>query len=129
SNLNGTGNELNNTLTGNAGNNILDGGAGVDRLVGGKGDDTYIVDLVTKGSGAKATIALQDSITEKAREGTDTLKLRMSDEQLGEFAGKAAITLAGNLENLDARGVTENLNLSLTGNAADNTLIGNDADN
>jgi len=127
--LNGTGNALNNTLTGNAGNNILDGGAGVDRLIGGKGDDTYIVDLVTKGSGAKATIALQDSITEKAREGTDTLQLRMSDEQLGEFAGKASITLVANLENLDARGVTDKLDLSLTGNGSDNTIWGNDGNN
>ncbi len=129
SDISGTGNALNNTLTGNAGNNILDGGAGVDRLIGGKGDDTYIVDLVTKGSGAKATVALQDSITEKAREGTDTLQLRMSDEQLGEFAGKAAITLAANLENLDARGVTDTLNLSLTGDAADNIIWGNDGNN
>jgi len=129
SDLNGTGNALNNTITGNDGNNILDGGAGVDKLIGGKGDDTYIVDLVTKGSGAKATIALQDSITEKAREGTDTLQLGMSDEQLGEFAGKAAITLAANLENLDARDVTDKLNLSLTGNGENNIIWGNNGNN
>ncbi|MDD1458565.1 ExeM/NucH family extracellular endonuclease, partial [Dolichospermum sp. ST_sed2] len=36
--LNGTGNTLNNTLTGNSGNNILNGGTGADTLVGGSGN-------------------------------------------------------------------------------------------
>ncbi|MCS0628842.1 hypothetical protein NX786_05805 [Telluria mixta] len=40
--INGTGNELANTLTGNAGNNVLDGGAGADSLSGGAGDDILI---------------------------------------------------------------------------------------
>lgn len=48
--INGTGNELDNTLTGNsaanvltggAGNDTLNGGAGADSLVGGAGKDTY----------------------------------------------------------------------------------------
>jgi Ca2+-binding RTX toxin-like protein len=39
-NLDGTGNELANTLTGNGGNNRLDGGAGNDILDGDKGLDT-----------------------------------------------------------------------------------------
>ena len=38
-NLNGTGNELNNSIKGNAGNNSLNGGAGNDSLFGGLGDD------------------------------------------------------------------------------------------
>lgn len=50
SNVNGTGNALNNTLVGNtanntltggAGNDTLNGGAGTDSLVGGLGNDTY----------------------------------------------------------------------------------------
>src|SRR5690606_5671040 len=127
--IRGTGNELSNTITGNAGNNVLDGGKGADKLIGGKGDDTYIVDLIVKGTGTKATVALEDTVTEKAKEGTDTLQLRMSDEQLGEFSGKAAITLAANLENLDARGVTNELNISLTGNGEDNIIWGNDGNN
>ena len=45
-NLNGYGNELDNTLRGNSGNNILVGGAGNDTLVGGSGNDT-----LTGGSG------------------------------------------------------------------------------
>ena len=44
SNINATGNELNNVLTGNSGDNILDGGAGSDTLIGGLGNDTYVVD-------------------------------------------------------------------------------------
>ncbi|MFM5946437.1 MAG: calcium-binding protein, partial [Dolichospermum sp.] len=39
-NLNGTGNNLNNSLTGNTGNNILTGNAGNDTLNGGAGIDT-----------------------------------------------------------------------------------------
>jgi len=132
-NLNGTGNELDNVLTGNAGNNtlnggdgndILDGGAGVDRLIGGKGDDTYIVDLVTKGSGAKASVALEDTVTEKAKEGIDTLRLR-GDMSTDSYS---SLTLAANLETFDAS-ETGASKLHLNGNAADNTLIGNDADN
>ncbi|MDD1444314.1 hypothetical protein MEO93_29040, partial [Dolichospermum sp. ST_sed3] len=42
--LNGTGNTLNNTLTGNSGNNILNGGTGADTLVGGSGNDVYYVE-------------------------------------------------------------------------------------
>jgi VCBS repeat-containing protein len=39
--INGTGNELANTITGNAGANILDGGLGNDLLQGGAGNDSY----------------------------------------------------------------------------------------
>ncbi|WP_236183005.1 hypothetical protein, partial [Pseudomonas sputi] len=45
-NLNGTGNELNNTLTGNSGANTLNGGLGADTMIGGDGVDTYYVDNV-----------------------------------------------------------------------------------
>ena len=38
-NINGTGNGLNNTLIGNSGNNILNGGAGDDIIYGGEGND------------------------------------------------------------------------------------------
>jgi Ca2+-binding RTX toxin-like protein len=39
--INGTGNELANTILGNSGANSLNGGAGNDTLQGGKGNDTY----------------------------------------------------------------------------------------
>ena len=47
SNINATGNSLNNTLTGNSGDNTLDGGSGDDAMVGGNGDDTYTCLLYT----------------------------------------------------------------------------------
>ncbi|MEJ5864766.1 calcium-binding protein [Pseudomonas farsensis] len=122
------GNSARNVLTGGAGNDTLDGGAGIDTLSGGTGDDNYVVDLLVKGTGAKATVALEDTITEKANEGTDTLTLRMGSDAIAAFAGTAALTLAANLENLDAS-LTGALKLNLTGNAANNTLTGNDADN
>jgi Ca2+-binding RTX toxin-like protein len=39
-NINGTGNNLDNTIFGNSGNNVLDGGAGRDQLYGATGNDT-----------------------------------------------------------------------------------------
>lgn len=42
SNINGTGNELNNVLIGNGGKNVLNGGAGNDTLEGGGGNDTLL---------------------------------------------------------------------------------------
>jgi trimeric autotransporter adhesin len=39
--INGTGNDVGNTLTGNAASNVLDGGLGADSMIGGLGDDTY----------------------------------------------------------------------------------------
>lgn len=43
-NINGTGNSLDNTIFGNYGNNILNGGLGDDTLRGNGGDDTYWLD-------------------------------------------------------------------------------------
>ncbi|MFP6849673.1 MAG: hypothetical protein VCA57_13320 [Pseudomonas sp.] len=130
--LTATGNALNNILTGNIGANTLDGGAGVDKLLGGAGDDTYIVDLITKGSGTKMTVALQDTITEKKGEGdADTLVLR-ADGDVANAANGATkattLTLANYLENVDASS-TGFMKLNLTGNAANNVITGNDADN
>jgi serralysin len=124
----GTGNELANTITGNAGNNILDGGAGVDKLIGGNGNDTYIVDLVRTGTTlANYKVALQDTITEAANAGTDTVQLRLQDGAV-QMNNATTLTLAANLESLDAS-LTEDTKLNLTGNALANTLTGNDADN
>jgi serralysin len=124
-NIDGTGNALANTITGNAGNNTLDGGAGIDKLAGGLGNDTYLVDLIQTGTTAAAfRVALQDTITEAANAGSDTVKLR------GDFdhINATTLTLGVNLENLDAS-ATGTTKLSLTGNTLGNTLTGNDADN
>ncbi|MFM5962053.1 MAG: calcium-binding protein, partial [Dolichospermum sp.] len=88
-NLNGTGNDLNNSITGNTGNNILtglagndvlDGKVGADTLIGGLGNDTYIVD-----NG-------EDVVTENLSEGTDRVNAFIS------------YTLTDNVENLTLTG-------------------------
>jgi Ca2+-binding RTX toxin-like protein len=54
--IDGTGNNLNNTITGNSAANTLTGGSGVDNLIGGAGDDHLFGgngnDLLTGGAGA-----------------------------------------------------------------------------
>ncbi|MBK8918190.1 MAG: hypothetical protein IPM73_09120 [Betaproteobacteria bacterium] len=124
--LNLTGNSLDNTLNGNAaantlnggvGNDTLDGGAGVDTLVGGAGNDAYVVDLT-------ATNGLQDTVTEVAGGGVDTLVLRGGTV----LSTVATVTLGAEVDNLDAVG-TGSVLLNLTGNALNNVLTGNAAAN
>ncbi|UCV05668.1 beta strand repeat-containing protein [Dechloromonas denitrificans] len=117
--LEGTGNELANSLTGNAndntllglagddyligaaGNDLLDGGTGTDTLVGGSGNDTYMVD------------ASGDSITELSADGNDTV------------LASADYVLSANIEALTLSGLA----LAGTGNDQANTIVGNAQDN
>ncbi|WP_019915166.1 M10 family metallopeptidase, partial [Methylophilus sp. 1] len=123
----GTGND---TLDGAAGNDIIDGEDGVDKLIGGAGDDTYIVDLIKTGKNAASyKVALQDTITEAANAGTDTVQLRsLGSIDYSDMENATTLTLGANLENLDVS-ATEDIKLNLTGNSLDNILTGNDADN
>jgi Ca2+-binding RTX toxin-like protein len=111
SNLNGTGNTLNNqivgntganSLTGGAGNDTLDGGAGVDTLVGGTGDDVFTVDSTS------------DVITESAGQGTDTV------------ISSVSLTLGSDVENLTLTGSSA---INGTGNSLNNVITGNEAAN
>jgi Ca2+-binding RTX toxin-like protein len=113
--INGTGNALDNIIKGNSAANVLNGGAGNDTLIGlggadsmfgGTGDDTYVV------TDAACVI------TENAKEGTDTVKTRVS------------YSLSANVENLILlgsaviNGTGNELKNQLTGNSAANTLDG-----
>ncbi|MGW9033216.1 calcium-binding protein, partial [Streptomyces sp. NPDC055722] len=114
--INGTGNDLDNSLNGNAGNNVLigragndriDGGAGADRLIGGRGDDTYVVDDAN------------DEVDETSGNGVDTV---LSFTSLDLSAEK----IRGQVENL---GLIGNAKINGTGNDLDNIIIGNAAGN
>ena len=124
--IDGSGNELVNTLTGNSaantltagasddvlyggrGNDTLNGGFGGDAMAGGLGNDTYIVD------------SAGDVVTEKSKLASEIDTVRSS----------VSWTLGANLEHLTLtgssaiRGTGNALANSLTGNAAANVLDG-----
>jgi len=77
SNINGTGNKLNNIMIGNSKNNTFNGGTGLDTMIGGLGNDSYISDNIG------------DTIIENANEGTDRV-----------LAYANGYTLAPNVENM-----------------------------
>ena len=97
----GIGNALNNVLTGGSGVDGLDGQAGADTMAGGLGNDTYVVDQAG------------DVVTEKAGEGTDTVRSGID------------YTLGLNVEGLELQGEARRG----TGNALANTVTGNPWDN
>jgi Ca2+-binding RTX toxin-like protein len=70
SNVDGTGNALNNSITGNAGNNVVSGLGGADTLTGGAGQDTFVL---RPGDGGSA-LTLADVITDY-QDGTDSIGL------------------------------------------------------
>jgi Ca2+-binding RTX toxin-like protein len=113
------------TLNAGAGDDALDGASGVDKLTGGSGNDTYTVDLVRSGSSASNyKVSLQDTVTESANGGTDTIELRGSYS----LSKMSKLTLSKNVENLDASATGTTL-LKLVGNKLNNALTGNDAQN
>ncbi len=115
-NVNGTGNDQDNTLTGNdgknwlyglGGNDYFDGGAGINNFYGGGGDDTYIVATVHDHVHEDTVSGVDDG-------GTDTVVTSMT-YTLGDF-----------IENLTLTGTTY---INGTGNDLNNTLTGSDGYN
>jgi Ca2+-binding RTX toxin-like protein len=107
--INGTGNDLANTLTGNSGANRLDGGAGADTMSGGSGNDAYIVDdagdVVTESSSSSGGIDLIETLLA-------SYTLKTGVENL-TFTGTGAFSGKGN----------GNAN-AITGGTGDDTLDG-----
>ena len=100
--VNAIGNAVVNTLTGNSGANTLDGDVGADTMIGGAGDDVYIVDNAG------------DVVTESLDDGTDTV-----------IAG-ISYALGADVENIRLSGTAD---IDATGNALDNSLVGNSGAN
>lgn len=93
--INGTGNELNNSITGNAANNILDGGTGSDILIGGSGADLFRlssplsatdIDMVSDFSSGTDKIGLSTTIFTKLLNDTD-----LSDNIVVSAMGNSAL--------------------------------------
>jgi Ca2+-binding RTX toxin-like protein len=133
--INGTGNQLGNTLIGNSGVNILMGLAGNDVLSGGAGDDTV------QGGAGNDLILIADQGDHGGSEvvdggtGTDVLRFTSTtdDQTLVLTAGvtgiegvvianAAGLTTGTTDLNVDASAVTSGL--LMTGNAGDNELTG-----
>jgi Ca2+-binding RTX toxin-like protein len=106
-----TGSSFNDKLTGNSGNNILNGGLGIDNLAGGLGNDSYVINVPT------------DMVTELIGQGTDLIQSAIS-YSLVDTDGAGAN--GGNIENLQ---LTGNTAINATGNALNNVLYANTANN
>jgi len=107
--INGTGNDLANTLTGNVANNRLNGGGGADTMSGGVGDDIYVVD----NSG--------DKIVEVASGGTDTVETSLASYMLtAEVENLYLYTDGYSWDTTKRNG---------TGNTSANRLVGNEGIN
>jgi Ca2+-binding RTX toxin-like protein len=115
----GTGNDLNNSVTGNAGANALDGAAGNDTLSAGAGDDTLNgglgIDRMIGGLGNDVfhVDTAGEVVIEAAGQGSDTVRSSVSH------------TLAVNVENL----ILEAGAANGTGNSGANIIVGNGDDN
>ncbi len=108
-----TGSSYNDVLTGNSGVNVLNGSAGADTLIGGDGDDIYVID----NPGDKAVE------TNTGSSGVDLIKSYLS-YNLTDTDGDGSN--GGNIENLQLMGLSA---LNATGNALENLLYANSADN
>ncbi len=111
-NINGFGNDEDNSITGNSGNNSLSGGAGADTYVGGDGNDTYVVDSddLAAAFGDLGVVIGFDSA------GIDTIQTSVTTSLFG----------LDDLENITLTGTGD---IDATGSDVANILIGNSGAN
>jgi Ca2+-binding RTX toxin-like protein len=105
--LTGTGNALDNRLVGNTGANLLSGEGGNDSLIGGAGADTLV-------GGAGNDVFTVDSAGD--------VVVELSGGGIDQVAARISWTLGAEIEQLTLAG---SANLTGTGNALDNRLVGN----
>ncbi|MEE3715131.1 esterase-like activity of phytase family protein [Tumidithrix elongata RA019] len=139
SDINGTGNSVNNVITGNNGNNILSGGFGNDTLTGGLGADT----LVGGNGNDTLNLGLNDGAVDRVvynlGDGSDSVNqfIRGLGGDLLQFNGIAAVdvrTVNGNTQFRLGDGVAGNAgfgngSLLLTLNGVNGFTAGNINDN
>ena len=107
--LNGaTGNDF---LYGGGGDDVINGGVGIDTMAGGAGNDAYFVD------------SLSDVVTENPGEGTDVVRVTVSNYVLPDNVENGILYSAIGLR-LDGNA----LNNSLTGSGGNEQLYGWDGD-
>lgn len=119
-----TGNELNNSLSGGArndtiygglGNDSLNGGAGNDSMVGGDGNDSYYVD------------STYDTVNETSAGGIDTVIASFNASLGGYISGVSSSKTFYEIENLTLLAGSSAVNA--IGSTSNNILIGNALDN
>lgn len=131
--LNGTGNDLANTITGNELNNSLSGGAGNDTLYGGLGNDILNGgtgnDNLTGGDGNDTYYAdsVYDYVTETSTGGIDRVIASFDASLGGYISGVSTSKTYSYIESLTLlEGSTA---VNAIGSTSDNTLIGNALNN
>ncbi|MBA4099983.1 MAG: hypothetical protein C0484_24825 [Rhodospirillum sp.] len=131
SNINATGNDLDNFLTGNSGANqlfgglfadTLDGSGGADTLKGGHGNDTYIVDDVGDIVDEEGNISLNDTLQSS---NVNLLAITLDIENY-TYTGTADWTFTGDGNGNKITGGSGNDVLS--GAQGGDTLIGGEGD-
>jgi Ca2+-binding RTX toxin-like protein len=114
-NINGTGNELANTIGGNTGANTLAGGAGNDTITGGDGTDTLSGDA---GDDTLSGNAGADTLL--GGDGNDTLNGNGGADSLGGGIGNDTLNGNGGNDTLSGDAGTD----TLSGGAGTDTLTG-----
>jgi Ca2+-binding RTX toxin-like protein len=138
SNLNGSGNGLDNVITGNGGDNVLNGFAGSDTLVGGFGNDELYggadSDALFGGSGNDVLHGGPGADEMFGGADNDTYYVDNAGDVVNENPGGGVDTvhstithtLAAEVENLILLGA---VNLNGTGNGLGNAITGNSGNN